>query len=454
MGFTVYLVFLILTYLRPIEAFAPELESYRPMVWLSLLALMSGLPSISLVGNSKQSTAIEVKNKALLLLALFCAAIFASLATKAYIGGAFNALMSFSPSAVLFFLTLVNVNSLQRLKVTCFVIAACTLILAIASIVSYHTGFMVEELVLRQSSEAPVTPEADALESEIPAQDQSGKYLWRVRSMGFLTDPNDFGQAIVMALPFLIGGFVASKKSRSLIIVGSGLAICAYTIYLTHSRGALLGVGALLFFGIKKRLGTFKTLLLLGLLVAASTVASGLAGGREFSADEESAGGRIDAWSEGLKMLVSRPIFGVGHGNFLDNHYYTAHNTFVLCFSELGLTGYFLFMSILVFTFKNLNRAIEFLPDGSEEKKWATWHRTSLVGFLTCAFFLSRTYIANLYILLALCICASQCTPRQLLAEIQPQLPTIKWVKTSAFLSITSIVAIYIIVILKNADIL
>jgi putative inorganic carbon (hco3(-)) transporter len=454
MAFTVYLVFLILTYLRPIEAFAPELESYRPMVWLSLLALMSGLFSISLERNSTQTSAIEVKNKALQLLVMFCAAIFASLAAKAYIGGAFTAFMSFSPSAVLFFLTLVNVNSLQRLKVTCFAIAACTLILAIASIVSYHTGFMVEELVLRQSSEAPVAPEADALESEIPALDKSGKYLWRARSMGFLTDPNDFGQAIVMALPFLIGGYVASKKSRSLIIVGTGLAISMYTIYLTHSRGALLGVGALLFFGIKRRLGTVKTAMLLGLLAAASTAASGLAGGREFSTDEESAGGRIDAWSEGLKMLLSHPIFGIGHGNFLDYHTHTAHNTFVLCFSELGLAGYFIFIGMLVFTFKNLNRAIEFLPDGSEEKKWAALHRTSLVGFLTCAFFLSRTYIANLYILLALCICASQCTPRQLLAEIQPQLPPIKWVKTSAFLSIASIVAIYIIVILKNADIL
>lgn len=272
--------------------------------------------------------------------------------------------------------------------------------------------------------------------------------------MGFLTDPNDFGQAIVMALPFLIGGYVASKKTRSLLIVGIGFVISMYTIYLTHSRGALLGIGALLFFGIKRRLGTVKTAILLGLMAAASTAASGLAGGREFSTDEESAGGRIDAWSEGLKMLLSHPIFGIGYGNFLDYHSYTAHNTFVLCFSELGLTGYFIFIGMLVLTFKNLNRAIEFLPDGSEEKKWAALHRTSLVGFLTCAFFLSRTYVPNLYILFALCLCASQFVPRQLVDEIQPPLATVKWVKTSAVLSIASIIAIYIIVILKNADIL
>ena len=55
MGFTVYLVFLILTYLRPIEAFAPELESYRPMVWLSVLALLSGLIGASLARGGKRN---------------------------------------------------------------------------------------------------------------------------------------------------------------------------------------------------------------------------------------------------------------------------------------------------------------------------------------------------------------------------------------------------------------
>ena len=75
MGFTVYLVFLILTYLRPIEAFAPELESYRPMVWLSVLALLSGLIGASLARGGKRNDDFNIKKTALLLIVLFCAAI-------------------------------------------------------------------------------------------------------------------------------------------------------------------------------------------------------------------------------------------------------------------------------------------------------------------------------------------------------------------------------------------
>ena len=450
MGFTVYLVFLILTYLRPIEAFAPELESYRPMVWLSVLALLSGLIGASLARGGKRNDDFNIKKTALLLIVLFCAAIFASLAAKAYIGGAFTAILNFSPSAVLFFLTLVNVTSLQRLKITCYVIAICTLILAIASIVSYHTGFMVEQLVLRQSSEAPATPGADALESDIPAQDQSGKYLWRARSMGFLTDPNDFGQALVMGLPLLFGAFSASKKIRSFALIGMPAAAIMYAIYLTHSRGALLGFAALFFFGIKKRFGLFKTALMLALLVLVSSAAAELAGGREFSADEESAGGRIDAWGEGLRMLVWHPLLGVGYGNFTDFHYYTAHNTFVLCFSELGLVGYFLWMGILVISFKGLNRMMQQFSEQRDENRWAEVLKTSLLGFLVCACFLSRTYVPNLYILLALCICASQYNQGQSISTTEVPTQPILWMRSSIVISLTSIVFIFIIVTLKN----
>jgi putative inorganic carbon (hco3(-)) transporter len=453
MGFGIYLIFLALTYLRPIEAFAPELESYRPMVWLSMIALLSGIVAASLNRSASEGNAFIVKKQALWLLMMFCGAIFISLAATGYIGGGVTAVLNFSPSAVLFFLTLVNVNTLQRLRLTCFVIAICTLILAIASIVSYHTGFMVEQLVLKQNSEAPLLPDADVFESEIPAQDRSGKYLWRARSMGFLTDPNDFGQAIIMALPFLLAGYAASRHLRNLFFIAFPFSIFMYTIYLTHSRGALLGIASLFFFGLKRRLGTIKTSLILAGLGIASTAASGLAGGREFSTDEESAGGRIDAWSEGLKMLVSRPITGVGYGNFTDHHNYTAHNTFVLCFSELGLLGYFLWMGILIIAFKSLNQAINSFQDGTTEKKWASVMRTSLVGFLTCSFFLSRTYIPNLFILLALCICASRYPLATATNNLQPQ-TAVTWIKSSSIVSLASICAIYVIVILKNANIL
>ncbi len=104
-------------------------------------------------------------------------------------------------------------------------------------------------------------------------------------------------------------------------------------------------------------------------------------------------------------MLKSHPTFGVGAGNFTDHHpALTAHNSFVLCFAELGLVGYFIWVALLVLTYKGLGQAVKDLPPPAEEHRYAALLRSSLVGFLTCAWFLSRTYQPALYFILALCV--------------------------------------------------
>jgi putative inorganic carbon (hco3(-)) transporter len=452
MSFAIYLLVLAITYLRPVEAFAPELEIYKTTLWLSIISLLASIASFAFNAATSDGRQNQAKRHAVFLVFLFCMAISLSLATKGLVGDALNALSLFSPSAVVFLLTVINVNTISRLKVSCFTIALCTVLLAVASIASFHTGFMREQLVIAQVDDS--SDDADESQgqiSDIPAQDTSGRVLWRVRSLGFLNDPNDFGQAMVMALPFLFGGYVAKKRLRNLLLVAVPAAILLYTIYLTHSRGAILGIAALFFFMIKQRFGTPKTVLMVGVLIALSTVVSGLAGGREFSSDDDSAGDRIDAWGEGIAMLMMYPIFGVGFRNFIDYNFITAHNSWVLCFSELGLLGYFFWIGILVVAFVSLNQTLARAPRGSEQTKWAALLRASLLGFLTCAFFLSRTYIPNLFILLALCICAAQCINIELSrADGQPP-PETLWIKRSAIISISSIIGIYIIVRLHNA---
>jgi putative inorganic carbon (hco3(-)) transporter len=451
MSFAIYLLVLAITYLRPVEAFAPELEIYKTTLWLSIISLLASIASLAFNAAASDGRQNQAKRHAVFLVFLFCIAIFLSLATKGLVGDGLSAVSLFSPSAVVFLLTVINVNTMPRLKISCFTIALCTVLLAVASIASFHTGFMREQLVIAQVSESSEANDSQGQISEIPAQDTSGRVLWRVRSLGFLNDPNDFGQAMVMALPFLFGGYVAKKRLRNLLLVGVPVAILLYTIYLTHSRGAILGIAALFFFMIKQRFGTPKTMLMVGVLIALSTVVSGLAGGREFSSDDDSAGDRIDAWGEGIAMFMMYPIFGVGFRNFVDYNFITAHNSWVLCFSELGLLGYFFWIGILVIAFVSLNQTLARARRGSEQTKWAALLRASLLGFLTCAFFLSRTYIPNLFIALALCICAAQCINIELSrADGQPP-PETLWIKRSAIISISSIVGIYIIVRLHNA---
>ena len=453
MSFSIFLAFIAVTYLRPAEALAPDLEMYRITFWLSIVSLVASVASLLLsrsIGTAQQA---QAKRDSLFLIALLCVAVFASLATKGYFGEGLSALSIFSPSAVTFLLTVINVNSMKRLKISCLTIAFCKVVLAIASIASYHTGFMADQLMMAQVNESAAI-DADAEVSDIPAQDTSGKYLWRIRSLGFLNDPNDFGQAMIMALPLLLGGYIAKKRMRNILLVGIPALILGYAIYLTHSRGALVGAAALFFFAIKRKFGARNTLLLIALSIVISSVAPGLMGGREFSSDDESAGDRIDAWGEGLSMFAAHPIFGIGYRNFIDNYFITAHNSWVLCFSELGLAGYFCWLGILVIAFKSLNQVLARAAIGSEEAKWAGILRISLLGFLTCAFFLSRTYIPNLYLLLALCICAAQCANIQLAAANAPPRADIKWINSTAIISITSIIGIYLIVRLHNSGLI
>jgi hypothetical protein len=104
-------------------------------------------------------------------------------------------------------------------------------------------------------------------------------------------------------------------------------------------------------------------------------------------------------------MLKSRPITGVGYRQFTEHYELTAHNSFVLCFAETGLVGYFLWLSLLGITLlqlQKLKHLPEDIPFGPDIQRFASILQASVVGFMAAAFFLSRTYVPLLYLLIGL----------------------------------------------------
>lgn len=445
MGFFLYLVFMALTYLRPIEAFAPELVVYRPMLVLAILVFAVGLM------RSLSSREIASSRQALALVFGFSASILLSTAATGWLGGVPTAAIDFAPSVLIFLTTVMLVVDIGRLRATCAVIAMSMTILALASTLAYHTGFLAETLVVWQYTSAEDAVSEAAEENVVPAHDTSGEKLWRVRSLGFLSDPNDFGQAIVVALPMIFMLYRRGSLLRNLLVVLAPCSIMLYAIYLTHSRGALLGLASLLFFAIKRHLGAVKTGVLMALLGTAAMVV-GFTGGRAYTANEESAGGRVDAWSEGLNMFLTHPLFGVGYHRFTEYHSHTAHNSFVICFAETGLLGYVLWLGLIVVVFALVSRAIELSPPGSEAGRWAASLRSSMVGFFTCAFFLSRAYEPQLFILLSLAL-GAWFSARQALAQpaVDKLFAPVRWRLPSVAIAFASILLIYIIIVIKNA---
>jgi hypothetical protein len=267
--------------------------------------------------------------------------------------------------------------------------------LAVQGIAAFHFGYKADELIISDSTGGE--DDSGDAPPDAPAQ------LPRIRGYGVFNDPNDLALGLVSVYPLLLLTWKPKQRFRNLLLVLLPAAALGYGIFLTHSRGAMVSVLATLLFGCTPRLGRVKTLALMLVFVGLVTVMN-VSGGRSISSEDDSAAGRIDSWSEGLQMLKEQPVFGVGFRNYTEHNTLTAHNSFVLCFAELGLVGYFFWLAMIVTTFLEVLAVRRITGDGLDPRvrTWANGMRMALVAFLAGAFFLSRTYVPLLYLLLGL----------------------------------------------------
>lgn len=433
--FYAFLAYLFFLFLRPTELLVPWLEPFRPMLFIWVIAFTGSMVEVI---KNRNANATGLHYGLLLWLWMW---IGLSQFARGDFGAGIGAIQEFSATVLLFFLISFQVRSLKRLKASAAVTVFCFLCMVGLCINAFHTGHLSEELVLQQRKDTPV--EAPIERPPIPAQDTSNAFMWRVRGVGIFSDPNDFAQGLVMCMPMLWWLYRKGAWFRNLLFVGAPLAVMGYCITLTNSRGALLGIASLLFFGIRNALGTMKTILLLG-GGGLGAMIIGATGGRGFSSKEESASGRIDAWYEGFQMMKSSPLFGVGYGNFVDHHHLTAHNSFVLCFAEIGIIGYFVWISLIVIAFKAVNRVAQFAPLGSDERLAGNILRASLIGYLTCGWFLSRTYQPTFFALMALCTAVWMSARRSPVCANIPEIQApMDWFKSSVQTTIGTLGLVY-----------
>jgi putative inorganic carbon (hco3(-)) transporter len=405
MSFTLTLIYIAFTFLRPFDLWLTGMAEFRPMLLLWIIAFLSSLWNYAST-QKMAGTGTHVWLAAGLLLV----ATFSSLVRDGG-GASLAALNDFSPPLSIFVLVLLNATTLPRLRTLVWAFVASIAVLSCLGIYAHRTGYMAEQLVLPQrihDGRDPDETAVDPIENQIaPNKDTSGQYMWRVRSAGTLADPNDFGQALIIAMPLLWAVLRTNRLWLQALLLALPYTLLMYTTLLTQSRGALVGLAA-------AGLAVFHRLF--GMAVTAglaSVMALGVAGmtyggGRALSTDEQSAAQRIDAWWAGLDLLSAYPVLGAGYGNFLDHHERTAHNSFVLCFAELGLSGFFLWCALIVLAYKGLSQ-VSFRPQAPLEKaerRLADGLRYALVGYLASAWFLSRTYSPGTFLMLGLAVAA------------------------------------------------
>ncbi|TWX71037.1 O-antigen ligase family protein [Colwellia demingiae] len=237
----------------------------------------------------------------------------------------------------------------------------------------------------------------------------------RITYLGFFNDPNDLGMFLVMNIPFVIYFYKKGQFLTKITMLGA-LAAIAYGIYLTGSRGTALGAGGLL--AVYFLVTSAGPKLLITSVVSAPIAATVIASLQ--SNIDSSADGRLEAWYAGILMLLDNPIFGVGMGQFFEEHGLVAHNSFIHVAGELGVPGYSLWGGMLTFTLltgyffiKNgkvpQHETVDITtePDEVDEnfQNELTLNKTlfmSLIGFMITGFFISRMFTLLLFIYLGM----------------------------------------------------
>jgi len=399
------ILYLFVSFIFPGEIF-PSLIPYHLPYWIGIGGLVVSVVQI-FVRRREPLYSIQVY----ILLSFFTVLILSWMIADHWWGALPEAIRQFAPSLAMFVLTVCSVDSLRKLNlVTGFVVFLSFVILA-QGFAAYHFGINGKMFLFDPAKPEEHSEEADAGdnasadepdEPDGPAK-EDGALAKRIRGLGILHDPNDLALSFVAALPLISISVRRSRNLKLLLEFLLSAALC-YGVYLTHSRGGTLGLLFVLLCIFAGRVGRLRAVLLVGILAIAA-LAIDIGGGRSFSIQDESAAERIDAWSEGLQMLKSQPLTGVGYRQFTEHHYLTAHNSFVLCFAETGLVGYFLWLSLLGITLMQLQR-LKHLPKAISTEldiqRHAAILQAALIGFMAAAFFLSRTYVPLLYLLIGL----------------------------------------------------
>lgn len=373
------LLYVAVVYLRPFEyhQYAQTFEGVPLMPALMFLMLASWL----FVGR-KDFSAPQYG----LMVALVCCISISTLTGMRWFGGVMSAFLDFLPVVIFFFVAASALDSPRRLRIMFLVFGV------VSTIIAWHG--------------------IDQAANEIG---WSGALLnnGRITYIGFLNDPNDLAMAVLMAIPMVLSFVHGWRSPVSSAIALTAASILSYAVFLTDSRGGMLTALAMLAIYSIGRFGWRKSLLVAPILLAVA-VAFAPARFSDISPDEESAEGRVEAWYSGFQMLREYPLFGVGKGGFVEHHVRTAHNSYVLALAELGLVGFFVWLSLIAISAAMLFRLGRMPPpentDASLQAEWHEHRRLGLIliySFVAClsaSFFLSRSYVVILYLVLAMIV--------------------------------------------------
>jgi hypothetical protein len=283
--------------------------------------------------------------------------------------------------------------------------------------------------------EAPPMPRG-----EEPAPQGPGTIL-RYRGVGIFGDPNDFAVTLLVVLPLCYALRRVGAPLYNALFAWTPIVLILYSVFLTRSRTGALTLAAILMLAIRHKVGNVLSVGA-GWLALSAIVAMGFLGGRALEMDK-SVMGRVYAWSDGLQMLKSSPIWGVGFGMFTQYHERAAHNSFVSAFAELGFVGYLFWCALILITLDDL-RFVTGDDEGGRAglRRWANALSVAILGSLVGGLFLSRSFDIMLFVQLALGTALADVARRE--GHLTHGRTVLFWIAATIAFAIASIVAVWI----------
>jgi O-antigen ligase len=388
-AFFLTLVYLFLTLVPPAELHQ-SLAQANLMAILGVTAIGVGLVE-ALVTPNRRKAPVQLW----LVVALMLWAAFSVVLAFRWLGGAYYALQDLVVNFGVFWLLILSVDSLRKLAIVRGLLLVTLSVLVLMGARDLLAGTFGGRFVFVQGRELP----SDELPSEEGVDESSAPQTAKRRMMalGYLADPNQLAQVLAAALPLFLVAWRSGRLLGNLATVVAPAALFVYGVVLTGSRGGLVALAALLAAASYLQGRKWLSCLTAVAVLVASPLALLVA--QQTARQEDSAAERMEAWSYGLQLLKKSPIWGAGYGSFLESHELTAHNSFVLCFAELGLVGYLLWLSIFVVSLMQLTQVANSSPSGPDGWRVRRWGaaRLSIIGFLAAGFFLSRTFSVMLF---------------------------------------------------------
>ena len=375
LAFVSLVAFTIILLVSP-QAWFPAIKSLR-------IALLAGGIAIvaHLAGRAFGTTAaLPLRREMVIALALVAwAAITIPLST--WPGGSMSALTDHLIKAVVFFWLIGTVvTTWPRLRLFAWVLALCSLPLAVTALDNYRSGVF-------------VTHASSAVQ----------RIAGYVGGSGLAGNPNDLALMLNLLMPITGALFVIETRWWLRAIAGASVLLSIAAVIATFSRAGfitLAAIGVMALLAMIRRGAVVTAMMIVFLGAAAFLVLPGeyftrLSTITNIEADPTgSAQGRWEDYFLSLEYIGQHPITGAGLGQDLlalnetrgHDTWRSVHNAFLQSAVDLGIPGAALLLALLACSFANTRRPRRGVPPGDVDTL-AYGVRVSLVAFTIAAFF-------------------------------------------------------------------